>query len=84
MDRKEEIKVLTGILTDVPHVENTDIEGAIKAGLTLSDVEWNQRLDRPWTFHPTDAKEESAARVGWFVRNGLVPEEAEKVVASGH
>lgn len=57
---------LIQMLTDVPHVKNDEIIAALDAGLTRDDIEWNQRLDRPWLFRATNADEETAARAAYY------------------
>ncbi len=75
-------EALKQMLVDHPHTDNAEIDPAIKAGLTRDDVEWNQRLDRPWTYHPTDKDEEVNARIEWYTRNGVDAATAKENVAA--
>lgn len=43
-----------------------DIKSALDGGLTRDDIEWNQRLARPWTCKSTDNAAEQAARVAYY------------------
>ena len=81
MNRKDEEAFLTEQLEMVEMVDNADIGPALKAGLSIDDLEWNQRLDRPWTFHPTDAKAERELRIDYYVRNGIEPASAAGLVS---
>ncbi len=71
----------TQFLTDQPNIANEDIAAAIKAGLTITDLEWNQRLDRDWLFFNKDAKAETKLREEWYVSNGVEPDAAKAYVA---
>lgn len=43
-----------------------EITAALDGGLTRDDVEWNQRLARPWTYKATDADAEQEARLSHY------------------
>ncbi len=43
------------------------IKEALDGGLTRDDIEWNQRLNRPWTYKATDDDEETEARLSYGV-----------------
>ncbi len=43
-----------------------DIKEALDGGLTRDDIEWNQRLNRPWTHKAKDGDEEQAARAAYY------------------
>ena len=78
---KQEAESLTELLEGDPATDNGSIKGALDGGLTREDIEWNQRLERDWAYHPKDAKEEAALRVDYYVRNGLDEATAKDIVA---
>ena len=63
-------KVVNGITVAPNLYDESEIKKALDDGLTRDDIEWNQRLDRPWIFHPTDRGTEAKARDAWFIDNG--------------
>lgn len=42
-----------------------EIAEALDGGLTRDDIEWNQRLDRPWTYKG-EGEEETQARLAHY------------------